>query len=420
MKQCYLPALLRLPREELWLPGPKRDAYMKKHFLPALPHGLKFGEHEMKQNYLPAILPTTLHDKWRMGPMNWLDPGAKETGAYYPNILISFYHWRSSRFDFDDDVYIFGDSGGYSVATLGAEIDPIEVMWWQIKNCTAGCLLDVPPFVSVGAAVLGGNASSNWKEALRVTIENTKRALPVYLDALDRGESFRWWGVVHGETDSQLEEWYARISEIYPFDHPGEGWALKPHPANNPISVARLIRFAAATGIKRAHFLQMTGLSALTTLFALGPRSGLEYASFDSAAASFSGINRTVFVPSANGLFIKPITEKFREGETFAQEILRECPCRSCQWLREELENVEEVDYSEYWKYRMIFHNTLIAIQTYENIEKACQEDYLQALKQKLKHRFGPVMRALEGVGEGLQEKQVPLGTPQSFLDLMK
>ena len=72
----------------------------------------------MKQLYLPAILPTTLYDKWGLSPMNWLDPQTQGTGAYYPYVLISFYHWRTTRKIFTPDVHVFGDSGGYSDCAL--------------------------------------------------------------------------------------------------------------------------------------------------------------------------------------------------------------------------------------------------------------------------------------------------------------
>jgi len=375
----------------------------------------------MRQLYLPAILPTTLHDKFGLHPVNWMDPKAKGTAAYYPHALISFFHWRSHQRIFTPDVHIFGDSGGYSIATVGAEIDPIEVMWWQIKNCSTGCILDVPPFIlreSFGS-VLGGSAATNWKEALRLTLLNTERAMPIYLDALDRGEDFRWWGVAHGETDSQLEEWHGRVSEIYPFDHPGEGWALKPHPSNNVVALARLLRFCSTVEIRNAHFLQMTGFPALFTLFALGP-DHLDFASYDSTTPIIKGNKRITWSQKENGLRIIEISEVSREGETFARDFLRTCPCLSCEWMRIDLPDVKPELLSEYYKYRMCFHNVLIGLETYQLMEKFVQDNPLKALKQKLKHRFGPVMRAIGGIGEGLQEAQIPQGAPQDLLDMLK
>jgi hypothetical protein len=425
MKQLYIPALFRLPRLPL---GPEKERVSVYPF-----------ERHMDQVYLPAILPTTLYDKWDLHPINWMDPRLRGTEVYYPYALLSFYHWRSARTVFEDDSHIFGDSGGYSVATLGANIDSPEALRWQLRNCHLGVILDVPPYISVGSAVLGGAAASNWEEALEKSVRNTQQALPVYLKAKDEGHPFKWWGVVHGETHEQMSEWYGRIREVYPFEEDGEGWAMKPHPANDPRSLARCLRFVKSVGIKRAHFLQMTGLPAVTTLFALGPRAGLEYATYDSATPSFSGINRTIFRVSDDGLSFKTIVEKFRETggvDTKARDFMRdECQCPSCQFLRKDLEVRPEVD-EEYWKYRMIFHNTTTLVSLLARRFEATQADPDGLLRRALgrvpegllapegeqkktgrkRNLYGATLRAFEGQ----EAHSVSLGTPVDLLDWVK
>jgi len=387
----------------------------------------------MEHKYLTAILPTTLSDAWGINPINWIDPRLQGTPGYYPNILLSYYHWRTDRRTFDPDVFVFGDSGGYSIATLGAVLDPEHVMNWQIRNCDIGVLLDVPPFISTdGASVLGGSASSNWKQALDRSVKHTQRALPLYLQARKAGTSFRWWGVVHGETWEQLEEWHSRISAVYPFEDEGEGWAFKVHPANDPVQLARLLHFVKQVGVRRAHFLQMTGIPALTVLFWLGPQAGLEFVTYDSASSSFGGFNRTVYVPTEDGLDWRPLGEKFREkGETHARDYMMDsCECISCELAREAREaNPGAID-EEYYKYRMIFHNTLVSARTFERLKErvdsiAEEPATSPGLLGEIKHgsglepfirkrvpRYDDVLRAWRGE----LPKETPVGTPMSLL----
>ena len=83
----------------------------------------------MKQMFLPAILPTTFTDRWQSRPLNWMDLRIENMDCYYPKILMSYYHWQAiRRFRFANNAYRFGDSGGYSIATQGAFIDPREVV----------------------------------------------------------------------------------------------------------------------------------------------------------------------------------------------------------------------------------------------------------------------------------------------------
>lgn len=408
MKQVFLPALLRSGRR----------IALKDHLISSYSF-----EYKMDQVYLPAILPTTLRERWGLRPICWMDPELRGTDAYYPYGLLSYYHWEASRLAFEPDTHLFGDSGGYSVATLNARISAVESLRWQLRFCQVGVLLDVPPYVSTGSSVLGGSASSNWGPALRKTLENLEVALPLYLDARKAGSSFRWWGVVHGETWEQMDEWYGRVSEIYPFTSEGEGWAVKPHPANNAQAVARCLGFIRKHGIKRAHFLQMTGLPAASILFALGPEAGLEYATYDSATPSFMGINRTIILPTRDGTAFHNLSEKFREsGETFARDAMRDwCGCPSCTFLREDLSDHPELgDDGEYWKYRMIFHNTLSLVDILRRRKDMIDEDPKKVLQEILgrdgeRDLYGSVLRAFDG----RESHIVSLGTPKSLFDFI-
>lgn len=229
----------------------------------------------MKLVYLPALSRDALSAHWARTPLNPLDPRLRGTAAHHPHALASYWGWRTQRFTWHPGDFMFGDSGGYSALTLGVTIDPREAIRWQVRFCRVGPILDFPPV----------DRWSQWRECLDRTVVDTKAALPLYLRALDAGTSFRWWGVVHGRTPDELEEWWAAISHVYPFTGEGEGWAFKPYPLNTPEGMATVLEFIQQRGIRRAHFFATTGRYAVETLCCLGPQRGLEIATVDSFSA---------------------------------------------------------------------------------------------------------------------------------------
>src|SRR5690242_14713149 len=103
----------------------------------------------MKLCYLPAIWPDVLWNHRVVTPLNWMDPRLRGTTAHHPFGLSSFGNpnWRRQRFTWDADDFIFGDSGGYSVATRQECFDPRDVLGWQLAMCSVGAVLDDPPWV---------------------------------------------------------------------------------------------------------------------------------------------------------------------------------------------------------------------------------------------------------------------------------
>ena len=352
----------------------------------------------MRHLFLPALLPTTLRDRWKLRPLNWIDRRVRGMDCYYPNNLLSYHYWsRVRRLQFGDGKFLFGDSGGFSIATQGAFIDPLEVILWQLKHCDVGPILDDPPARIAGVRRLEGDAASDWEESIRLTALNTQRALPYYLDALDNGSRFRWWGVVHGENYKQLEQWYGRISDIYPFTEEGEGWAFKPFHKIFHRGVARCLRFIESHSIRRAHFFRTTALRSVTTLLCLGPEAGLDFVSYDASTPIKHGNNRSLMIPSADSLDWEIRKELFREtGETPVRDYMRdECPCSSCQWLREDLEDCPDIE-DEYFKFRMIFHNVLTAVKVFDALFEASKQDPQGLLREKLGKDYKATLRSFE------------------------
>lgn len=417
---------------------------MKAIFLPALQHHhdqtamalLPFmqPQRNMRAHYLPAILPTTLEDRWLLRPIHWMDPRLEGTMDYYPYTLISYYHWATTKFTFPPGTFIFGDSGGFTIGSLGVSIDPADVIRWQIRNCTVGVILDFPPY--------GDMQNIKWTQGLETSARHIKRALPIYAAAREEGTDFRWWGVIQGKTLEDLEEWHKVMTSEYSFSDTGEGWAMKPIPYNEPSAVGRVFGFIQKKGIRRVHLLATTGVPATTTFLSLANIVGLDLLTYDSATSSHTGINRGVFKPDEDWLGWSLVSEVARRteekvwvppsllsregrwetkvvgGETFARDYLKEeCQCGSCSFFRADLKEVPEKINEEYVKYRMIFHNTLIAKQVYETITAEAAKEP----ETFIKRRLGPkvhdqVMQGFDG--------RIPVpsarGASRSLLDLSR
>lgn len=293
--------------------------------------------------YLPALSGDVFrNDGWTTRPLNWMDPRLKWSQAYHPMGLAAFPAWRRQPFQWERGDWIFGDCGGFSIATRGLRIDPVAVMKWQTRFTDFGPILDTP--------YDGGKKTPDFNTCLRKTVEATRAALPVYIAAREAGTRFRWWGVVHGCTREELEAWYAAISNVYPFTEFMEGWAFKPRPENSPEGVAGILAFAGDHGIKRVHLFATTGSLALETAALLGPRNGIELLTVDSMSPRHQASWRQVRVPRREAL----------KGPAGIEYMVETCACTSCELLREDLGDQQGLrDDPVYTRHRITFHNVL-------------------------------------------------------------
>ncbi len=338
---------------------------------------------------------------------NWMDEELKGTSAYYPHTLITYYYFRDKALRLPKDAYVFGDSGGFSIKRYGMSrrggaayqrcVDPVDVLQWQASLCDVGVVLDIPPIDMNGKRI--------WEEALSTTLKNIKRALPTYqaLRTRDKQHAFRWWGVVHGWTQADLETWWRHVSKIYPFDDEGEGWAFKARDlsSSNPIGVSRCLRFIRRHGLTRIHFLAAAAPGAIVTMLLLGPRAGVQLISSDAESGGNLARNRKIIIRTHDGLGYTYLAER-GVGRDVRYYLLQRCHCFSCEQLREDAERWPDVvggKYNEYWTHRFAFHNQIAYCQLMLNLEREAKsnadDDVL--LKAVLGSDYGATLRAFEG-----------------------
>jgi hypothetical protein len=312
----------------------------------------------VKLIYLPAFgmcSPNSylLSNQWASSEMSSMDLRLRGTEAFHPYALASYWYWRRQQFEWEPEHFIFGDSGGFSAMTLGAQIDPRESFSWQIRYCTVGAVLDTPPVRQWSA----------FRECLARTVAATAAGLPLYLAARERGTPFRWWGVVHGRTTDELDEWYRAISKVYPFTDENEGWAFKPMTegsrTNDPEAMRRVLTFIETRRIRKAHFFATSGRNAVETLAFYGPGAGLEWASVDSTSTIQAGARRRLLVATPGGWAML-------QGKAAVRRMVEQCSCRSCDLLRQDVrEQPDLINTSNYLRDRMMFHNTLLMVSEF-------------------------------------------------------
>jgi hypothetical protein len=132
----------------------------------------------------------------------------------YPYFLITGGHYFKNKtickqmglFD-SNDVLVFGDSGGYQIATGALKYTDdlkIEIFNWLENNSTIAANLDIPPF-----------GTYTFKESLRISLLNFD-----YFDKNQTGRT-KYLNVLQGKNLIELTTWY---NEVKDFNF--SGWAI--------------------------------------------------------------------------------------------------------------------------------------------------------------------------------------------------
>jgi hypothetical protein len=131
----------------------------------------------------------------------------------YPYFLITAGHFYKNKSIskqmglFDSDVFVFGDSGGYQIATGALKYTDdlkIEIFNWLENNSTIAANLDIPPF-----------GSYTFKESLQISLLNFD-----YFDKNQTGRT-KYLNVLQGKNLTELTTWY---NEVKDFNF--SGWAI--------------------------------------------------------------------------------------------------------------------------------------------------------------------------------------------------
>lgn len=340
----------------------------------------------MKVVFLPALVDSS---------MDWIyEIQGEDVQWEWPHALISYHYWRNLRCNFPEDLYIFGDSGGFSVVTQGAVIDPLEVMRWQLRHCHAGVILDRPPYSASGGQQFAGSASDLFHSALATTCSNVAKALPEYLHD---GGDFVWYGVLQGDSPQQIQEWYDAVRRVYEFGTEwGEGWAIAPKPSTDIISIARYLGFVRKEQLRRIHVLQVTSSRPVAAMVVLAQMAEVEFLTFDSATATLYATNHKYLIPHPRepDWNFSCIQQQTRQGDTCIFDLVTAgaCDCLGCRLLEQALPTLNVNRLPQY----LLLHNYLFIDKLFQHIVEWSAKTPEMTLRWATGMKYGAVMREFE------------------------
>lgn len=253
-------------------------------YVPALLSGMEFQIKKAK------ISDTYLWKKYDGG---WF---TDKSIFQHPHVLTSYYYSRKIKnyreaLAIKPEITLWADSGGFSLATKGAKIDPLEVLRWQENNSDIAFTLDFPPI-----DVEGGNQTSsgsfNYISLSKLRGHAIKTAENNKIFAKERANNkLLIYNVIHGNRLAYMEEWWK-----YNGDFPFEGYATGSKPTGDALYQAFNIAFLHSKGVRqRIHLLGVSGIRVLPTLAYLSKY--VDPISFDSTSYGRGALNRTYMLP---------------------------------------------------------------------------------------------------------------------------
>ena len=116
----------------------------------------------------------------------------------------------SKKFNFPEDMNIFGDSGGYQIATGVLKFDDKlveEIFNWLEENSTIAMNLDIPPRMKM---------KGKFDECLELSYKNYK-----YFEKNQTGKT-KFLNILHGDGDlKSYQKWYNKVKGM-----DFQGWAI--------------------------------------------------------------------------------------------------------------------------------------------------------------------------------------------------
>lgn len=180
--------------------------------------------------YFPAISVGSLETAFRQDK-KFQDVGFRfyrKGGSfiYYDKLLVSAGHTYNIKeyrklCDIPSDTLLFGDSGGYQIATgklkmkKSHTIEDVRrlIFEWLDTNCDVAMNLDVPPYVT--GQGLGDISKEHFMECLNKSVQNY-----AYFNENQTGNT-KFLNVIQGRSLEQISIWYNAVK-----DFEFQGWAI--------------------------------------------------------------------------------------------------------------------------------------------------------------------------------------------------
>ena len=182
------------------------------------------------------------------------------TSAYYSRTKTN---WRA-HMDIGEDATLMADSGGFQCATIGAKLDPLEILKWQEVNANIAFTLDIPPVNLEQKAVgpvsttkLVWMSDAEFNVALEKTYQNN-----IVFEKNRTNKNLKIYNCLHGTSEDKFDRWFNRVK-----DFEFEGWAYGCKPVGDPLVQSMGLSRLYHRGIRdRVHLLGVGGINVLPVL----------------------------------------------------------------------------------------------------------------------------------------------------------
>lgn len=284
-------------------------------YVPALLSGMEFQIKKAQQSddYL-----------WRGYDGGWF---TDRSILQHEHVLTSYYYSNRVKdykktVGMHDRATLWADSGGFSLATQGVEINPETVIKWQNDNADIAFTLDFPPVeMTGGTKTSAGTFEYISLDRLRENAIKTAKNGEVF--AKLKRKDLIMYNVIHGNRLSYMEEWWKYNGH---FDF--EGYATGSKPAGDALYQAFNIAFLHSKGVRsRIHLLGISGIRVIPALAYMA--KDIDMISYDSTSYGRGALNRAYVFPDK-------MWDHFNFGAVYVKGSYElKCDCEVCAVVRD-------------------------------------------------------------------------------------
>jgi tRNA-guanine family transglycosylase len=256
----------------------------------------------------------------------------RECPVYHPYVLVSYGHLMTANL-YSDKNYLFNylklleltdevkfmlDSGGYQIAVRGLNIDPRDVLEWQLSNVRPGDFiipLDYPSRPDIDTV-----------ENVETLAQKTARNVELWLKAVDKtGSNVSVLVPIHGMQEQTFKVWLKHIKEYVQltgmvalgglaFKSVGRGFYVK----NFLVRAKALIDL----GVKYMHVLGVGSTFMLAYLFFFSNYTGVKLSTDTSKLSKLVALGKVLFP----GEPIMSLKKFFSRGDISVTMLMCHCP----------------------------------------------------------------------------------------------
>jgi len=314
---------------------------------------------------------------------------------YHPYYLVTaghFYKKDTYSVDaglVDTGVDVFGDSGGYQIATGAIEFSDEmidKIYTWLERNAQVAPIIDIPPM-----AVMNSKRFTSYDQCLNTTYDNAKKLLERPKTDTD------FLNVMQGFSYSQIDQWFTKMNELKL-----DGWAISGVSKINLLFYKLAVLKASGEldreGMKYIHIFGISKVSDFIILSKLQNilnkiTNGRVQLSTDSSSPGRGAAFGTYYMDYDLKKMTFNSTTFSNKNMEFIDDAKLPCDCPVCENTTFSIiKNFNTATYS-----RMIIHNIFKFVDLYHKVDKVVNS-HQELQNDVFDKKFIKVLDSLEAI----------------------